>query len=268
MAQSKLIFKYEPLTLRAIQNLKSSSVYFGSPANFNDPYDCALTATIGETPKDELENIRVEMLANNVFTQKQIDEIQGFTLEQFEAVIRRGSELALKQEQERFLTTKGVTCFSKTNDNLLLWSHYGGKYKGFCLGFCTDFEPFNKLEEVRYTNKMPMFRLNDFICNGYRSRMKDLFCTKSKAWAYEKEYRAFHAEAGALFHYRREALKGIYFGPDIDIQDRDLLCLIAYCQFPDAELWIGRRSSIKFAVEFEKISDYLPYAEAQRRGLA
>lgn len=243
-------------------------MHFGSPATFNDPYDCALTASIADTSHDELEQLRTESLTSTAYPQEVRDAIPSLTLEQFEAQIRRGAQLVLDQARERFLQTNGVTCFSETNDNLLLWSHYGGQYKGYCLEFRTDFEPFNKLHKVRYADTMPQFQLSDFIRNENHSQMMDMFCTKSSAWAYEKEWRALHAEAGTLFGYEREALKAIYFGPEIDDQDRDLLCLIMYCQFPEAELWIGSRSSSTFTVEFEKASDYLPYAEARRRGLA
>lgn len=35
------LFKYEPFSLRAVQNLKQQAIYFGSPSGFNDPFDCA-----------------------------------------------------------------------------------------------------------------------------------------------------------------------------------------------------------------------------------
>ncbi|UUO08236.1 DUF2971 domain-containing protein [Blastopirellula sp. J2-11] len=268
MNPPKTIFKYEPFALRAIQNLKASSVHFGPPSNFNDPYDCALTASIADTSHDELEQLRTEALTSTAYPQQARDAIPDLTLEEFETQIRRGAQLALDQIRDDFLQTSGVTCFSETNNNLLMWSHYGGKYKGFCLEFFTDFEPFNKLQKVHYANKLPQFQLSDFIRNENHAKLMDLFCTKSSAWAYEKEWRALHNEAGTLFSYEREALKAIYFGPDINTQDRDLLCLIMNGQFPDAELWIGSRSSAAFIIEFEKAPNYLPYAEARRRGLA
>ena len=43
------LYKYEPLTMQALHNLKSQIIYFGSPMSFNDPYDCALTPNI-KTP--------------------------------------------------------------------------------------------------------------------------------------------------------------------------------------------------------------------------
>ncbi len=44
----------------------------------------------------------------------------------------RSSEVVIKDAQERF-STHGISWFSEVNDELLMWSHYGGKNKGFCL---------------------------------------------------------------------------------------------------------------------------------------
>lgn len=64
MALPLHLYKYEPLTTRALQNLKSQIIHFGSPLNFNDPYDCALTPNI-KTPTDEdIEAIRHAYLRN------------------------------------------------------------------------------------------------------------------------------------------------------------------------------------------------------------
>ncbi len=263
----KTIFKYEPFALRAIQNLKASAVHFGSPLSFNDPYDCALPASIAECSREELEMLRSECINGNVYPEEVRSEVSGLSLDQFDAKIRSGALLVVDQARSDFLKRRGVTCFSETNDNLLMWSHYGGRYRGYCLEFHTKFEPFKLLQKVQYVAEVPQFKLSDFIRNENHRKLTDMFCTKSVDWSYEKEWRILHAEAGTLYSYDREALKAIYFGPDIDAQDRDLLCHIMYCQFPDAELWFGKRISASFRVVFEMVTNYLPYAEARRRGL-
>lgn len=59
-------------------------------------------------------------------------------------------------------------------------------------------------QKVRYPNNMPQFQLSDFIRKENHARIMELFCTKSSAWACEKEWRALHAQAGTLFSYERE----------------------------------------------------------------
>ena len=55
--------------------------------------------------------------------------------------IRFNSEkfkLELERLTDKFLRSSYSTCFSETNDNFLMWSHYASKHKGVCLEFNTD----------------------------------------------------------------------------------------------------------------------------------
>jgi len=261
------IYKYEAFTLRSIQNLKASSLYFGSPKSFNDPYDCAIVASIAPTTREELENLRSVAITTEAYPEHVRRAIPKLTLEEFEAQIRRGALTVIDNAREDFLRTKGVSCFSETNDHLLMWSHYGGQYKGMCLEFRTEFALTGLLRKVKYVETMPQFELSDFVLNKNHEKLLDLFLTKSKAWEYELEWRAMHAVAGTMYGYEPEWLSGVYFGPDIPEQDRDLVCQILYCQFPTTQIWIGRRSTEAFKVEFDKTDGYTPHAEAKRRGL-
>ena len=47
------------------------------------------------------------------------------------------------------MTACGITCLSEVKDDLLMWSHYGGKYKGFCLEFDSKYAPFTKTLKVK-----------------------------------------------------------------------------------------------------------------------
>jgi hypothetical protein len=93
-----------------------------------------------------------------------------------------------------------------------------------------------------------------------------LWCTKSRAWAYEQEWRGLHQQAGTLFCYGPLALKAVYFGPDITRYALEVVCLVLHGQNPDVELWLGERSKREFKVEFRR-TEYTPYHEAKRRGL-
>jgi hypothetical protein len=136
-----------------------------------------------------------------------------------------------------------------------MWSHYSSHHQGFVLEFETSFEPFNKLQRVNYVDKMPRFELSDFVRNQNHDKLRQLFCTKSLDWAYEKEWRLLHEKGDSLYAYDRKALKSIYFGPRMSEESKDLLCCVCDSQFPETELWVGSRSTSRFAVEFEKIHE-------------
>lgn len=192
--------------------------------------------------------------------------MKALPAEELKRQLRQAAQGAADKHREEFLSTRGVTCFSARNDSLLMWSHYGGRYKGFCLEFRTGYEPFTKVRKVHYTAVMPQFELVELIGEAGGDRVFELFCTKSSSWAYEEEWRAFHAEAGTLYTYEAEALKAIYFGPDIEEHDLDMICLVMSGQNPDVELYRGYRSAAEFTVKFERFT-YRTFVEARRLGL-
>ena len=260
------IYKYEPFTSQSLQNLKAQSIYFGSPLGFNDPYDCALKAGIEDPSDHDIKKIREHYLGNTDLPISARNEFETKSIEDLKKIIIKGARSALKIQSESFLKNNGVSCFTERNDDLLMWSHYGGRYKGFCLEFNTEHEPFTKLRKVTYTKEMPQISAAKMLIHGDYDQILKLFCTKSDAWWYEKEWRSIHKEAGTLFTYEAQALKSVYLGPDMDRQSMEIICLILSGQNPEVEFWRGYRSEEKFEVYFEKFT-YTSHIDAKNQGL-
>lgn len=266
MNKPKIIYKYEQFSTRSLQNLKAQSLYFGSPLNFNDPYDCALYPNIKAPTNEELEELRRHLLQKPNRSMKTKEQIKKSNFEELRKETLRIFESLLKENIDTFLKTRGVTCFSERNDDLLMWSHYGGCYKGFCLGFSTDYKPFTKMRKVKYCSVMPRINMVSALLSDDFDQTLDMFCTKSESWKYEKEWRIIHSNVGTLFTYEASALKSLYFGPDIDRESLEIICLILKGQNPEVKLWKGKRSREKFEVIFEPFT-YTSYIEAKRQGL-
>jgi len=267
MERPETIFKFEPFSLQALQNLKTACFYFGSPLDFNDPYDCAIDAQLDQLSEQDAILVRDSFLADAAMNELQKAAVNELTIDQLKQQIADGAQKAIDTAKKNFLDTKGVTCFSEANENLLMWSHYGDKYRGFCLEFRTEFEPFNKLKKVEYVAEMPTLSTRDIGLNvEHGMAIEKLFCTKSTDWSYEMEWRVIHANAKQVYTYRPEALKAIYFGPRMPDQNVDLLCLILYSQIPDVRLFRGKKNPQSFRVDFSEITGYIPYAEARRQG--
>ena len=147
-----------------------------------------------------------------------------------------------------------------------MWSHYGGRYRGFCLEFDTFSEPFQRIQQVRYVHTLPPLTITQILVDKSFNPLPHLFCTKSKAWEYEHEWRGIHAEAGTEFGYPSSALTGIFFGPDIDQQTLEIICLVVSGQNDSVKFWKGQRSSTEFRVLFEPFT-YTSHLEAKRLGL-
>lgn len=114
----------------------------------------------------------------------------------------------------------GLICFSNTWQDPLLWSHYGEKHRGICLGYDLN-DSF--AEPVRYRND----RLEpQFFPDGQLVRNEqltsDMLFTKYERWRYESEIRTWveldpatvDAEGHYFFDYSDQlALREIILGP-------------------------------------------------------
>ena len=148
MHKPSTIFKYEAFTTRTLLNLKAQAVYFSSPLNFNDPYDCAISPSISDPTPDELQRVLQHYLNAPDVPPKLKTQLSTFPQRELKKNLLNGAMIALKDNRDTFLKKNGVACFSERNDNLVMWAHYGGQYKGLCLEFRTEHEPFNKLLPV------------------------------------------------------------------------------------------------------------------------
>jgi hypothetical protein len=265
MTPPQFLYKYEAFSTQSLLNLKKQIIYFGSPLNFNDPYDCALTPNIANPTDSEVLKVRDNYLRNDDVPDSARQALEATSISELRSVIIRAAEAGFQRVVQEFLASRGVACFSEKNDDLLMWSHYGGKYKGFCLEFDTSAEPFKKIHPVRYVTSVPSITIEQALLDPEFHPIRELFCTKAEAWRYEAEWRAIHGTAGTEYGYPASSLKGVYFGPDIDQQSMEVICLVVSGQIDSVQLWRGHRSTTQFKVIFEAFT-YTSHLEARRRG--
>ena len=260
------LYKYEAFSPRAIENLKAQALYFGSPSNFNDPYDCAFIPNIRQPSDAEVEAVRRTYLDDPQTPSSARAQFTTFSTEELRQMLMRAGRSAFDHAVSDFINKRGVTCFSERNDDLLMWSHYGGQYKGFCLEFDTAHTPFEKIKKVKYSKELPSIDLAPLLVSDNYEQVLELFSVKAEAWRYEDEWRAIHAEAGTLYTYPAESLTGVFFGPQIRDQALEIICLILQGQNESVRFWRGHRSTTEFKVVFENFT-YTSFLEAKRKGL-
>ncbi|WP_409439839.1 DUF2971 domain-containing protein [Psychromonas sp. GE-S-Ul-11] len=252
MTLPKNLYKYESFSVQSLLNLKTQTVFFAAPSGFNDPYDCAIKAELGEPTPEEIEKLREIFLAKN-WPKHVIEKLESMPLDKLKPTLIRAAMDANEQVIDKFIKNRGVSCFSEANDELLMWAHYADKYQGFCLEFATDNELFEKAKKVDYVDEIPKLNIQSIYADDQSSKILELFCTKSKAWKYEKEWRVIHHEAGLAYTYPTEALTGVYFGPNMPRDVIEIICLVLQGQNPNVKFWQGKRSDIMFKVEFEEV---------------
>jgi hypothetical protein len=244
----KTIFKYESFSAQSLCNLKCQSLFFGSPLRFNDPYDCNVNAAAKDPSDEELRELR------DFYSRKEDapDDLKSADMQTLRRLITESGNRTLRELSSSFIASKGITCFSEHNDDLLMWGHYGGRNKGFCLEFSTDRYPFSEIKKVKYATKLPEYDLVPGLLGKDDNQVEQLYCTKPKPWEYEKEWRLIHREANTLFSYHASSLRAVYFGPGMDRQSLEIVCLILAGQNPDVELWEGSINRNKYQIDFKK----------------
>jgi hypothetical protein len=122
----------------------------------------------------------------------------------------------------------GVLCFSQSWKNPVLWSHYGDKHKGICLGF--DVRD-TLLKEVAYTGSRLPLCVEEALQKGSPNQelVESLLCAKFEHWHYEEEVRVLLQLNEAV----RE--ENLYFRAfDQDLQLKEVIagprCLIKKAQ--------------------------------------
>lgn len=199
---SQFIFKYRTIdsTKKILDN---NSLWFSSPNEFNDPFDCQIIPNTNNT-LDEIESF----LRNN--SDGRIDEngIKNLAKETFETP-GKWKEI-IEQTFDKILNKSGVCCFTKDEKNLLMWSHYTDSHKGICLKFDILKDPdfFIYPLPVNYRNDYP-----DYNHLGNRQTLvNDIVLSKSNDWSYEKEIRVIKIHENGLIPFNKNALVEIIFG--------------------------------------------------------
>lgn len=121
------------------------------------------------------------------------------------------------EEVLAFVDKSGVFSLSYNPLQELIWAHYGGSHRGFCIGYdmqkLVDFEPnVHHVLDVQYSNAAPAVASTDLLFTDSQvSVLRKMLGGKSKAWAYEEEVRVITQPPGLHDHDYR-AVKVIYFG--------------------------------------------------------
>lgn len=202
----KCFYKYRPLSDKKNKDeinehtlalLTKGELYFSRPSEFNDPFDS---------------EIRFNMEINEGDISA-ICKRKGLSLTESNKIIEKyrmsPNSLDKVLESNKQMKALKLFCVSKEEKNILMWSHYGAKHTGICVGIKTYFwgkvnniiirngfvypnfftkRPQNLLTPlpVKYTNDVPE-KYNIGECNQRALLQSVLY--KATDWHYEKEYR-------------------------------------------------------------------------------
>jgi len=134
----------------------------------------------------------------------------------------RVSQLALEHTMRESAEKYSALCFSRSWNNILMWSHYAEKHRGICLGFDVP-DPMTK--DVRYVGDLLVTGdLTNCSTDEKLRIIERLYSAKYSRWCYEEEVRVHSSreevdeETGQYF---------VNFGEDLSLKE-----VIAGARFP------------------------------------
>ena len=216
------VYKFFSTNLYNIEALKEKYIYLTHFSKFNDPFDC------------------------------------NFNLIDFSKQNKKSNQKKKEKSLIENFKNIGVSCFSRKNDSILMWSHYAENHKGFCIEF------YNNRNEYDL-NPLDINYIKNFKNINYYTNKKDALChmlyTKSVEWEYEQELRLVKTniknDINRKLYYDTKSIKTIYFGVNADIKLIDNIIKIIQTNFTDViwkiKIFKAKLSKNSFKIEWEEI---------------
>lgn len=188
--------------------LLHNRLYWSSPKQFNDPFDCSPVPTLKGTkaqrhayvsrlaqtymkghPRHERRNIKRRMTANDL----------------------RTMEAGLNRIFYDRLAEVGVCSLSEVCDDVLMWSHYADSHQGICLRFKPTRmdRDFYLAFKVHYSPERPVVNVLNATADDWA---KGALLTKADYWGYEREWRMFDVERVGSHEFRAGLLDAVVLG--------------------------------------------------------
>ena len=264
-----MIYKY--IDTKGIPILESGEIRITNPSTLNDPFEVLprIMPTTKEQIQDRLtdpsfrETMRETLLAEGEI--KNPSEFEQYLLNNESSIINK--LLTFFKNNPHFSDPKryrdeigelfGVTSFSRTAGDILMWSHYAEKHRGFVVGFDPGIldeylcKVIYSSERVEYSNMLFTSTSNYLFFKILR--------TKSLHWSYEKEIRAIlpweictkKDDGHQYLPFPPEMVRRIIFGSECSIKTE--LLKIAAQKYPNIEIFETQPNEALYELDLYKL---------------
>ena len=238
--QQEFLYKYRSIDEKNFDHSRhiftNNEVYFSSPIEFNDPFDCQFGLSFQSSAEDKRLYLE-RYLANSDFRLNRSEKAKWINA-QMKGLGHLESHLKDKaiESMRDTINNLGVYCLSRKSDDILMWSHYADCHRGYCLKFIDGSNlPFiAAAQEIEYSVTYPIVNP---IMEDDVTRLKKSLLHKAKHWEYEQEWRIIDYKNGpGVKKFPSNILVGVIFGCRMAEDHRVLIK--NWCQ--------GRASKISF----------------------
>ena len=209
--------------------LENNTLKFSTPFDFNDPFDCSLKLlSFNNIP----ENLIKEHIDKGILVLEDGDEKLSYK-ELAQKADSIYNEEIMKEILKNLKEDLWISCFSKKNDEILMWSHYAKGHTGFCIGFniggLSETMEFI-LSKVKYKDQ---FNKIDFF-NDQKKALENWISIKSTKWSYESEVRLrtnstrTDLDNSGITKIAKESISEIYIGYKTELNNHEKEVLNTY----------------------------------------
>lgn len=217
---NQYLYKYRAVNGRLERILTDSELYFASPSEFNDPFDCK-TPILYRGSDDDFKNFYLTMLKEK-HPSNSAEKLNQMADEILRTGKHKDQDFLKKIEMETIQEASssiGVFCSSEIRNDILMWSHYADGHRGVCLEFDASAPQsvFASALPIKYQQQYPI--LNRFT-SSEEERLDATLLTKSEHWVYEKEWRIIERRGSGWYKFPEHLLSGVILGSLIQPNDK------------------------------------------------
>ncbi len=190
------LYKYKDISGDGVEYfedmLRNNRVWFSSPLNFNDPFDCRCVYDVRNT-REEI------VLRKAAFLNKRNGASLSNALVEAENEIPSDErELERWQKQQidghsRRAANTGILCLTQVYDNFIMWTHYAKDHTGICIKFhVRDTRAEDHIDfiagalPIDYADRCPQI---NFVKDAPIDIVRKAFLTKATPFRHEFEWR-------------------------------------------------------------------------------
>lgn len=256
----EIVYKYRSWQNKCHKNLLLyNELFFASPKDFNDPFDCRIPPNYIDLSEEEKEQYF------NDFIKDRVDKNQPGNdqlISNFRKRLDDKKEFQKEVEKTTFGCQDkyyGIISLSCKWNSILMWSIYSDSHKGFCVGFWEEklrkYGLAGRIKEVSYDNKFP--DLKPFVARTAEDMIKPIFIqlfTKSNEWQFENEYRLVYN----YFDNEPLPFERLIYIPDdifaevtlgINIPESDRKEIIKICTFKKIPVYQAIKKPFRFEID-------------------
>jgi hypothetical protein len=274
-------YKYRAINKYSLETLINNTIYFSKHTDFNDPFEFSTPFPDLKIMYTEISKGVDKLLAKKIIS---IGDHQHLKKVCRKIIEEKSSSLDQKHEEiKKSLAKTGVYSLSKTNDEILMWSHYADNHKGFCIGFENLHQntiPVTKPLTINYTNQYTDLSAPELILDFYKkmygqhialtdsewnkkyrelanqTKFADdqrggiaILTDKYEKWSYEQEFRLIDEKGFGLRTFDLSCLKTITFGLRTSAQDIETIINISKNKKSNVEFFQAQKKKNTFALE-------------------